>query len=125
MREIKFRAWIAKDNEMQYGVSLNSLGQHAQQGEDAIIMQYTGLKDKNGKEIYEGDILEWTEDRNIKCEVKYNAPSFLNGGFEKVCLFGYFFFLFFNPFNPCFSNFNVFRFTFYSYVIKALFYTSH
>ena len=23
-----------------------------------------------------GDILEWTEDRNIKCEVKYNAPSF-------------------------------------------------
>ena len=50
MRELKFRAW--QDGTMISGLSFGDAvaGPH-------ILMQYTGLKDKNGVEIYEGDIM--------------------------------------------------------------------
>lgn len=55
-REIKFRAW--QDNKMVFSPLSSNYGLTRFFGflyEDAPIMQYTGLKDKNGKEIYEGD----------------------------------------------------------------------
>lgn len=73
MREIKFRAW---DGEIMHNVSElhfcmgpkldgNGLkfygpgvGQGWIDGESIHLMQYTGLKDKNGKEIFEGDIIQ-------------------------------------------------------------------
>lgn len=60
-REIKFRAWMSNDKEMLDPVDLNTmciLNCGLGISESAILMQYTGLKDKNGKEIYEGDVLK-------------------------------------------------------------------
>jgi uncharacterized phage protein (TIGR01671 family) len=67
MREIKFRAWDKNHNRMVYpGVVVPAQGVYTDGDlvnnfEDEELMQYTGIKDKNGKEIYVGDILRYVE----------------------------------------------------------------
>lgn len=66
MKEIKFRAWDKDVSKMipfeeigaeGYSHGGLSLAQHLEPDDLLILMQYTGLKDKNGKEIYESDYL--------------------------------------------------------------------
>lgn len=102
-REIKFRIWADNKfyNKCLVGNTNNTNDEkwtcpmvwlekqkewvHCDNG---IICQYTGLKDKNGKEIYEGDILKAIRWNNIFL-VKYTGTAFYlyrkgNNGFNKI-----------------------------------------
>lgn len=109
-REIKFRAWNGKKMNYEplvstYDASVNSEFYFSYSGQSNLeFMQYTGLKDKNCKEIYEGDIVKWDKDNHYNncggnCNtdrievVKYNEygfePFIYSDGYNGVIMIDY------------------------------------
>lgn len=83
-REIKFRAWDEERQKMVFNpvyvnppnLDINSVFR----GSTLLWMQFTGLKDKNGKECYEGDVVYFEEPtfetEMLKCPIVFHEGSF-------------------------------------------------
>ena len=70
MREIKFRAW----NEKTKRFTKDSDNAYLSRNDDGIITeQYTCLKDKNDKEVYEGDIVRMYDSLYL---IKWSGVAF-------------------------------------------------
>ena len=80
-KEIKFRAWSfsTKDFVNPARIELSPHGNLFDlYGESIEIQQFTGLKDKNDNDIYEGDIVKDLDGDN--CVVEFNHGSFIIRG---------------------------------------------
>lgn len=85
MEEIKFRAWDTLRKEMTDWNGILSADSMSMifEMKRVILMQFSGVEDKNKKEIYEGDIIlikTWLNFFKRKAIVKFDCGSFVAGG---------------------------------------------
>lgn len=95
MREIKFRAWDKVDKTMrswkdielqkssgerEYFVGYKANKAITKFDHEQVLMEYTGLKDKNGTEIYEGDVISYNKSREVVYfDTSLRIPCFTTG----------------------------------------------
>jgi uncharacterized phage protein (TIGR01671 family) len=82
IKKNKFAFWHKKRKEMWSVESINWQTKEVSNGgdvaslDDGDLLQFTGLLDKNGKEIFENDIVCWTFDEKTKKEIVFHEGCF-------------------------------------------------
>lgn len=93
MREIKFKAWNSRLKKFTGDWMWDEdNGELKPFNKDVTLLQYTGIKDRDGKEIYEGDIVETEHKkmRSFKWKVIFEDGAFLTSdGVTSRCFYNY------------------------------------